>query len=615
VVIVRYASSTPLITGGTVSTVNISGTVYQVHRYTSSGTFSLIGFSNTASAASSSPTVCLNAALPNITHTTTRASGISTPSGLPAGVFASWSANTITISGTPTESGVFNYSILLTGGDGEVYATGTIYVSEPSITLQPETAAQTVCQGTVALTVEASVNTGSISSYQWYSNVSASNSGGTQVANNSTTSTSNSYNPTATGYYFAVVTDASGCTATSDVSGLVTVTPSPAISSQPSASSQTICINGSPATLSVTASAGSGSIKSYKWYSNTSNSTSGGTPVATTPTSATTDSYTPAGTTAGTLYYYCVITNTSDCSTTSTVSGAVTVVTSSVGGTSSASTTSIANSGTTVLTLTGNSGSIQWQQSANGSSGWSNVSGGSGSTSMTYTTATLSTSTYFRATVTNGSCAVAYSNTLYISVYTVTTGDVLVVSGGGSGGANFGGGGGGGAVKYFTNQTLSGSVDVIVGAGGASTATNTGNAGESSFFGSLTATSSSSASSPPEGGGGGGSGGGKNGGFMSSPVAGGVAVSGMGYNGGSATGNAVNFSAAASGGGGGAGGAGGNGTISGTTGSGGAGGVGVPNSITGTEVYYGGGGGGGVNSNGGSVGAGGRGGGAAGTKG
>ena len=51
--------------------------------------------------------------LTNITHTTTGATGIGTPTGLPAGVTAAWAANTITISGTPTVSGTFNYSIPL----------------------------------------------------------------------------------------------------------------------------------------------------------------------------------------------------------------------------------------------------------------------------------------------------------------------------------------------------------------------------------------------------------------------------------------------------------------------------------------------------------------------
>ena len=83
---------------------------------------------NTASAASASPTLIINTLLPSITHTTTGASGIISVTGLPSGVLPSWSANTITISGTPTQSGIFNYRIALSGGCGEVSATGTITV-------------------------------------------------------------------------------------------------------------------------------------------------------------------------------------------------------------------------------------------------------------------------------------------------------------------------------------------------------------------------------------------------------------------------------------------------------------------------------------------------------
>jgi hypothetical protein len=67
----------------------------------------------TVTAASSSPTLCINAALTNITHATTVATGIGEAIGLPAGVSAIWANDTITISGTPTASGTFNYSIPL----------------------------------------------------------------------------------------------------------------------------------------------------------------------------------------------------------------------------------------------------------------------------------------------------------------------------------------------------------------------------------------------------------------------------------------------------------------------------------------------------------------------
>src|SRR5207249_93661 len=56
---------------------------------------------NTAGVPSSSPTLCINTAIaPNITIATTGATGIGAPTGLPAGVTATWAANTITISGT-----------------------------------------------------------------------------------------------------------------------------------------------------------------------------------------------------------------------------------------------------------------------------------------------------------------------------------------------------------------------------------------------------------------------------------------------------------------------------------------------------------------------------------
>jgi hypothetical protein len=58
--------------------------------------------------------------------------GIGTATGLPAGVTAAFASNTITISGTPTVSGTFNYTIPLTGGCGAVNATGTITVTPNS---------------------------------------------------------------------------------------------------------------------------------------------------------------------------------------------------------------------------------------------------------------------------------------------------------------------------------------------------------------------------------------------------------------------------------------------------------------------------------------------------
>jgi hypothetical protein len=108
---------------------------------------------NTVTAASSSPTACVNTPITNITHTTTGATGIGTPTGLPAGVTAVWSNNTITISGTPTDAtgSPFNYTIPLTGGCGNVNATGTITVTPANtitLTSGAATTSQTVCVNT-----------------------------------------------------------------------------------------------------------------------------------------------------------------------------------------------------------------------------------------------------------------------------------------------------------------------------------------------------------------------------------------------------------------------------------------------------------------------------------
>ena len=106
----------------------------------------------TMSVASSTPTLCYNTAInPLITHTTTGFTGISNNgvsgvNGLPAGVSASFSSNVVTISGIPTVSGTFNYTIPLIGGScsGTGSATGTITVN-PSPSTPTVTPTQPTC--------------------------------------------------------------------------------------------------------------------------------------------------------------------------------------------------------------------------------------------------------------------------------------------------------------------------------------------------------------------------------------------------------------------------------------------------------------------------------------
>jgi hypothetical protein len=73
-------------------------------------------------------TVCVNTAITPITYSTTGATG-ATFLGLPAGVTGTFSDGNITISGTPTVTGTFNYTVTLRGGCGNVTATGTLVVN------------------------------------------------------------------------------------------------------------------------------------------------------------------------------------------------------------------------------------------------------------------------------------------------------------------------------------------------------------------------------------------------------------------------------------------------------------------------------------------------------
>ena len=143
-------SGTPTASGPFTYTVTLTGGCAVV---TATGTITVTPnntVNRTSAAGTDAQTVCVNTAITNITYATTGATG-ATVTGLPAGVTGSWSANVVTISGTPTASGPFTYTVTLTGGCGVVTATGTITVT-PNNTVNRTSAAgtdaQTVCINT-----------------------------------------------------------------------------------------------------------------------------------------------------------------------------------------------------------------------------------------------------------------------------------------------------------------------------------------------------------------------------------------------------------------------------------------------------------------------------------
>lgn len=158
-----------------------------------------IASENTAGTPSSSPILCVDATPANITITTTGATGIGTATGLPAGISASWASNIITITGTPTASGTFNYNIPLTGGCGTVNATGTMTVHPKSVA-GTVSGNQNICSGSFA-TMSISGNSGTV---QWQQ--SANGTTGWTSISGATSSSYTTPNLTATTYYQAVVT-------------------------------------------------------------------------------------------------------------------------------------------------------------------------------------------------------------------------------------------------------------------------------------------------------------------------------------------------------------------------------------------------------------------------
>jgi hypothetical protein len=152
---VATISGTPSISGTFNYTVTLTGGCGAV---SANGIFN-VQPDNTVTLSSAAGTdnqsLCVNTLLTDITYNTTGATG-ATFTGLPAGITGVWVANTVTISGTPTASGVFPYNVTLTGGCGSVSVAGTVTVNpDNTITLSsaPGTDNQTVCVNSPAIPI------------------------------------------------------------------------------------------------------------------------------------------------------------------------------------------------------------------------------------------------------------------------------------------------------------------------------------------------------------------------------------------------------------------------------------------------------------------------------
>jgi hypothetical protein len=273
-----------------------------------------VNANNTVGTASSTPTLCVNSALTDITHATTGVTGIGTATGLPAGVTASFASNTITISGTPTASGTFSYTIPTTGGCGSVNATGTITVNAAS-TVGAASSSPIVCPGTTITSISHSTTgaTGIGTATGMPAGVTA-----TWASNTITISGA----PTTAGTYNYSIPLSGACGTVNATGTIVAKSSNLAAVTQPSSTSEVYCLNATATPLTVLYT----DANTYQWYAMDAANWSGQVAIA----GATSTSYTPPTNVLGTKYYRCSVVACSGANTSSTVTGAITTTDGSV---------------------------------------------------------------------------------------------------------------------------------------------------------------------------------------------------------------------------------------------------------------------------------------------
>lgn len=205
-----------------------------------------------------------------------------------------------------TTAGTYYYYVIISlSGNGCGTTTSNsaevVVFNDPTITTQPLTT-QTLCQGATPTSLEVTATGGNGSfNYQWYSNTNNNTTSGTLIPS----ATNATYiPPTATVgtlYYYCIITQNTlGCSVTSTTAAVI-INQSPSIVNQPVSSS--VCLGGTPTTLSFTFSNGAGT-PTYQWYANTTNDTTSGTLIS----GETNATFTPPASTVGTTYYYCLVT-------------------------------------------------------------------------------------------------------------------------------------------------------------------------------------------------------------------------------------------------------------------------------------------------------------------
>ncbi|NRD24080.1 gliding motility-associated C-terminal domain-containing protein [Winogradskyella litoriviva] len=254
-----------------------------------------------------SQSICSGASTTEITltsdNTSTTYNWVSNnPAGL-TGFISNGNSNTIPqqfIVNSTTAPVVLEYTVTpeINGCTGEAVVFQITVIPAPLITLQPQSDA--VCQNGIVNDLSVAFEGSGTPVYQWYQNTSNNTATGTAIAG----ATSDTYTPSSTTvgtlYYYVIISfSTGGCSEVVSDIAEIEVTNLTQIDTQPQ-NTQSICVGGISETLQIVVSGGS-QAPTFQWFSNTTNSNTGGTPIPG-ETSAT---YTPpVFNTTGTFYFY-----------------------------------------------------------------------------------------------------------------------------------------------------------------------------------------------------------------------------------------------------------------------------------------------------------------------
>ncbi|MFY7666208.1 beta strand repeat-containing protein, partial [Flavobacterium sp.] len=280
-----------------------------------------------------------------------------------------------------------------------------------TVTVNPQPVAgtvssdQTICSGTAPANITL---TGSLGSIQWQ--VSTDNNLFTNISGQTTATLSGAAigNLSQTRYYRARVSGIAPCGFVD--SAVVTVTVNPAAVAGTVSSNQTICSGSEPSNIVLT-----GSVGTIQWQESSDNNVftdiSG-------QTSATL-SGSAIGALTSTRFYRAVVSGLAPCTPVNSAVVTVSVNATSVAGTASSDQTICTGTQPADITLTGNTGTIQWQVSSDNND-FANISGATSATLTAAEMGTLTATRYYRAVVTSGTCSAVNSTVVTVTVNALT---------------------------------------------------------------------------------------------------------------------------------------------------------------------------------------------------